>query len=288
MEERWLRLRILILVFALFFAPFTAEAQEPRKPASLGLLGLSTPELGIGSVAALREGLGALGWHEGQNMRFELRFASGNRDQLGALAAELVTRKVDVIVAFGTDATRAARGATSSIPIVMAAVSDPVASGFVTSLAKPGGNVTGISLLIPDLVGKQLQLLKEVAPKASRTGVITLAGPSRSMTEGEAAAPYHGLKLHRIVLREPLALDDLPTQLRTVRVDSVLILANPALDDVRIRIVEIVNAHRLPSICTLTYWAEAGALMSYSADLYALQRRAAAFVDKILKGANQA
>jgi putative ABC transport system substrate-binding protein len=287
-RRRLIQLGVLILALALSSPPLTAHAQEPGKVARLGLLGLFTPKLGIRSVAGVREGLGDLGWHEGQNIRFEPRYASGKRDQLGTLAAELVQQKVDIIVAFGTDATRAARGATSSIPIVMGAVSDPVASGFVTSLARPGGNVTGTSLLIPDLAGKQLQLLKEVAPKASRIGVISLGGPSRLMTEAEAAARHHGVKLHRIVLREPLTLDDLAPQLRTARLDAVLGVANPALDDVRARIVEIVNAQRLPSVFTLTYWAEAGGLMTYSADLYALQRRAAAFVDKVLKGTNPA
>ena len=276
------------LMLGTLVAPLAAQAQEPGKVARLGLLGLFTPELGVRSLAAVREGLGDLGWHEGQNIRFEPRYASGKRDQLGALAAELVQRKVDVILAFGTDATRAARGATSSIPIVMGAVSDPVASGFVTSLARPGGNVTGTSLLIPDLVGKQVQLLKEVAPKTSRIGVIALDSSGRSMTEAEVAASHLGVKLHHITLREPLTLDDLAPQLRMARVDAVLGVANPALDDVRIRIVEIVNARRLPSVFTLTYWAEAGGLMSYSADLYDLQRRAAAYVDKVLKGTNPA
>jgi len=279
---------ISVLGVGILAAPLVAEAQQAGKVARLGLLGLFTPELGSRSVAALREGLGDLGWHEGENVHFEHRYASGKRERLGALATELVQQKVDVIVAFGTDATRAARSATSSIPIVMGAVSDPVASGFVTSLARPGGNVTGTSLLIPDLIGKQLQLLKEVAPRTSRIGVIgefLERGASRSMEE---AAAQQGLKVHRIVLREPLTLDDLAPRLKITRVDAILGVANPALDSVRSRIVEIVNAQRLPSVFTLTYWAEAGGLMSYSADLYALQRRAAIFVDKILKGASPA
>ena len=281
---------ISTLAGSLLAAPLAAEGQQAEKVARLGLLGLFTPELGSRSVAAVRDGLGDLGWHEGQNMHFEHRYASGKRDQLAALAAELVQPKVDVIVAFGTDATRAARGATSSIPIVMGAIADPVGSGFVTSLARPGGNVTGTSLLMTDLIGKQLHLLKEVAPRAFRIGVISLGGrgPDPQLKEAEAAARHHGVTLHRIVLREPLTLDDLAPQLRMARVDAVLGLANPALDDVRVRIVEIVNAQRLPSVFTLTYWAEAGGLMSYSADLYALQRRAATFVDKILKGASPA
>ena len=124
---------------ALLAAPLVAEGQQPGKVARLGLLGLFTPELGARSVAAVREWLGELGWHEGQNIHFTHRYASGKRDQLTALAAELVQQKVDVIVAFGTDATRAAREATSNIPIVMGAVADPVGSGFVTSLARPAG-----------------------------------------------------------------------------------------------------------------------------------------------------
>jgi putative ABC transport system substrate-binding protein len=150
---------------AVLAAPVAAETQQAAKMARLGLLGLFTPELGGRSVAGVREGLNDLGWHEGQNTHFEYRYASGKRDHLGTLAEELVAQEVDIIVAFGTDATRAARGATSSIPIVMAAVADPVPSGFVTSLARPGGTVTGTSLLQVDLVGKQLELLKEVCPR---------------------------------------------------------------------------------------------------------------------------
>ena len=234
----------IILALALFFPPLTAPAQVPGKVALVGLLGLFAPELGLHSVAAVREGLADLGWHEGQNIRFEPRFASGKRDQLGALAAELVQQKVDVIVAFGTVATSAAREASSSIPIVMGAVSDPIASGFVTSLARPGGNVTGTSLQMPDLVGKQLQLLNEIAPKVSRVGVIgadflqphaIVAAQQRMMTQAEAAARHYGVSLHRIVLREPLTLDDLlAPQFRTARVDAILGIANPALDDVRV------------------------------------------------------
>jgi putative ABC transport system substrate-binding protein len=272
------QLGVLVLALVSVAPPLNAQAQQPGKVARLGLLGLFTPELGWAISAGTKA----------RTCSLEHRYASGKRDQLGTLAAELVQQNVDVIVAFGTDATRAARGETSSIPIVMAAVADPVASGFATSLARPGGNVTGTSLLQTDLVGKQLQLLKEVVPRASRIGMISLGGPGPSVKEAEAAAPRHGVKLERIVLREPLTLDDLAPQLRRARVDAVVGLANPALDDVRIRLVKIVNAQRLPSVFSLTYWAEAGGLISYSADLYTAQRRAATFVDKILKGANAA
>jgi len=283
-----MQLGLLILTLFLCLPPVDAQAQQTGKVARLGLLGLFTPELGSRSVAAVREGLGDLGWQEGQNLHFEQRYAAGKRDQLRPLAVELVEQKVDVIVAFGTDATRAAKGVTSTIPIVMGAVADPVGSGFVTTLSRPGGNVTGTSLLQADLISKQLQLIREVAPRATRIGVITVGAGGAVMKEAEAAAPRHGVKLHRVVLREPLTLDDLAPQLRTAGVEAVVGLANPVLDEARLRIVEIINAQRLPSIFTLTYWAEAGGLMSYSADLYMLQRRAAIYVDKILKGAKPA
>ena len=205
----------VVLTVGLALAPLAAEAQPTEKVARLGF----TPELGARSVAAVREGLGELGWYEGQNVQCVHRYASGKREQLATLAAELIQQKVDVIVAFGTDATRAARGATSSIPIVMGAVADPIGSGFVTSLARPGGNVTGTSLMT-ELIGKQLQLLREVAPRASRIGVISLGGMphDRSMKEADAAAPHHGVKVHRIILREPLTLNDLAPQLRMASV----------------------------------------------------------------------
>lgn len=213
----------LILALSMLAVPVEGEAQQSGKVARLGLIGLFTPELASRSVGAVREGLQELGWHEGQNMHFEQRYASGKRDQLGALAKELVEQRVDVIVAFGTDATRAAREVTSSIPVVMAAVGDPVGSGFVTNLARPGGNVTGTSLLHADIVGKQFQLLREVAPRASRIGVISLgvaAGPA--VKEAEAAARRRGVKLHAVVLRKPSMLDDLAVQLRMARVDAIL------------------------------------------------------------------
>jgi ABC-type uncharacterized transport system substrate-binding protein len=285
-----MQIGILVLALVLVASPLTAQAQQPGKVPRVGVLGLFGPQLGARSVAAVREGLDELGWREGQNLHLEVRYASGNLDLLGRHAVELVQQKVDVIVAIGTDASFAAKRATSTIPIVMAGVADPVGTGLVASLARPGGNVTGMALMMTDLIGKQLQLLKEVAPRASRIGVIRLGDPrpNPQMKEAEATARRHGAKLYLIALREPSTLDDLAPQLRTARVDAVLGVANPALDEVRIRIVEIINAQRLPSVFTLTYWAEAGGLMSYSADLYAVQRRAAAFVDKILKGANPA
>jgi putative ABC transport system substrate-binding protein len=224
---------------------------------------------------------------KGQNINFVQRYASGKRDRLGPLAVELIQQKVDVIVAVGTDASLAAKGATSTIPVVMAGAADPVGSGLVASLAHPGENVTGMSLLMSDVIGKQLQLLREATPRVSRIGVISLSSPghNKQLKEAETTAPRLGLKIERIVLREPLTLNDLAPELRRSRVDAVLGLPNPALDDVRARIVEIVNAQRLPSVFGLTYWAEAGGLMSYSANLYAVQRRAAMFVDRILKGA---
>jgi putative ABC transport system substrate-binding protein len=275
------------LALGVTLAPLAAEAQQAEKVARLGFLGLFTPELAARTVAAVREGLGELGWREGQNINFVQRYASGKRDRLGPLAVELIQQKVDVIVAVGTDASLAAKGATSTIPVVMAGAADPVGTGLVASLAHPGENVTGMSLLMSDVIGKQLQLLREATPRVSRIGMISLSSPGHDglLKEAETTAPRLGLKIERIVLREPLTLNDLAPELRRSRVDAVLGLPNPALDDVRARIVEIVNAQRLPSVFGLTYWAEAGGLMSYSANLYAVQRRAAMFVDKILKGA---
>jgi putative ABC transport system substrate-binding protein len=277
----------VVLAVGLILAPLVAGAQQAEKVARLGFLGLFTPELAARTLAAVREGLGELGWREGQNINFVQRYASGKRDRLGPLAVELIQQKVDVIVAVGTDASLAAKGATSTIPVVMAGAADPVGSGLVASLAHPGENVTGMSLLMSDVIGKQLQLLREATPRTSRIGVISLSSPghNKQLKEAETTAPRLGLKIERIVLREPLTLNDLAPELRRSRVDAVLGLPNPALDDVRTRIVEIVNAQRLPSVFGLTYWAEAGGLMSYSANLYAVQRRAAMFVDRILKGA---
>jgi putative ABC transport system substrate-binding protein len=152
-RNRLMQLGVLAIALVLLVPPLAAQAQQPGKVPRVGVLGLFAPELGARSVAAVREGRGELGWREGQNLHFEVRHASGKRDLLGPHAAELVQQKVDVIVAVGTDASFAAKGATSTIPIVMAGVADPVGTGLVASLARPGGNVTGMSLLMSDVMG---------------------------------------------------------------------------------------------------------------------------------------
>ncbi len=225
---------------------------------------------------------------EGKNIVIEWRFAEGKLDRLPALAAELVRLKVDVIVTAGPLPTRAAKEATTTIPIVMASDPDPVANGFVASLARPGGNITGLATLAPELSGKRLELLKETVPKLSRVAVFgtsTYPGNAQSLKEVELAAGAFGVKLQYLDVLSP---KDIETAFRAAgkgRADAVLMMVAGAFASAhRTAIVELVVKSRLPVIYDRGDFVEAGGLMTYSTSLNDLDRRAAMFVDKTLKG----
>jgi putative ABC transport system substrate-binding protein len=241
---------------------------------------------------ALRQGLRELGYVEGKTIVIEWRSAEGKLDRLPALVAELVRLKVDVIVTSGPLPTRVTKDATSTIPIVMAQVNDPVGNGFVASLARPGGNITGLSTLAPEISGKQLELLKEILPSLSRAaifGTSTQPGNSRALREVELAAGALAVKLQYVDILVPRDIESAFRAAVKGRAHAVLmIVASSVVGDHRQEIVDLAVKSRLPVIYPFSSYVEAGGLMFYGANLTDLDRRAATFVDKILKGAKPA
>jgi putative ABC transport system substrate-binding protein len=269
-----------------------AEAQQPTKIPRIGYLAGAYPYANAARTDAFRQGLRELGYVEGKNIVIERRYADEKLDRLPALAAELVSLKVDVIVTAGPIPTRAAKEATTTIPIVMTNEGDPVGTGFVASLARPGGNITGLSTLAPELSGKRLELLKEIVPKLSRIAVFgtsTLPGNAQVLNETELAAGALGVKLQYLDVLGP---KDLETAFRAAvkeRADAVLmIVAGGVAASHRTEIVELAVKSRLPVIYNSSVYVEAGGLMSYGVSFIDLYRRAATYVDKILKGAKPA
>ena len=274
----------------LLAAPLAALAQPGPKLARIGVLTLSTAS-STPNAEAFRQGLREHGYVEGQNIAFEYRYAAGRADRLPALAGELVRLKVDVIVTQSNVAALAAKHATQTIPIVMAIAGDPVKAGVVGSLARPGGNVTGLTLMQTDLSGKRLQLLKEAAPNIALVAVIwnpTDAPAADFLRETEAAARSLGLKLHAIEARSPTELDAAFKAVTDVRPSAFFTLPGGMFQDNVKRIIDFAAKRRLPGVFPNRAFAEVGGLLSYAPSLPANWRRAAVFVDKILKGAKPA
>ena len=271
----------------------TAGAQPPEKVPRVGYLnpGSSSDPVRQRRLEALRQGLRDLGYVEGQNIALEPRWAEGKFDRYPALAADLVRSKVDVIVAWSGAATKAAQEATRTIPIVMSAVNAPVGSGLVASLARPGGNVTGTTVMAPDVVGKRLELLKEVVPKVSRVAVLQNPdNPARAflLREVEARARALGVRLQILEARNPPEIDSAFAAMTRERAGAFLGLSDAIFDTQRGQILELAAKRRLPSIFGNRENAEAGGLMAYGPNFLDLERRAATYVDKILKGAKPA
>lgn len=267
----------------------TAAAQPAGKVPRVGYLtpwSDSDPGRQRG-LEAFRQGLRELGYVDGQNIAIESRSAEGKDDRLPALAADLVRSKVDIIVAASGAATRAIQQTTRTIPIVMSLVNDPVGSGLVASLARPGGNVTGLTIMAPDLVSKRLALLKEVVPKVSR--VALLRNPDNPadtamLREAEAAARVLGVRLQPLEARNPQEIEGAFAAMIRERAGALLTLSDAIFFTQRRQIAELAAKGRLPSMGTRDY-PDAGGLMSYGPNLLDLDRRAATFVDRILKGA---
>jgi ABC-type uncharacterized transport system substrate-binding protein len=280
-----------LLMFLLFTASPFAEAQQPKKIPRIGFLSGATPSTISTRVEAFRQGLRELGYWEGKNIVIEWRYAEGKLDRLPALAAELVHLKVDVIVSAAPAPTRSAKQATATIPIVMGNDDDPVGSGFAASLARPGGNVTGLSTLSPEISGKQLDLLKEIVPKLSRVGVlgdVTRPGHPQALKELNVAANAFGVQVQYLEVQEP---NDIETAFRAARkehADAVLVLQSAVLLNQRKQIADLAVKSRLPAIYLSQEHVEDGGLMTYGVNINDLFRRAATYVDKILKGAKPA
>ena len=281
---------IVTLTLSLLAAPLAADAQPSAKVARIGYLLGTTREQEPGLEDFL-EAMRALGYVEGQNLVMEYRAAEEHYERLPALAAELVRLPVDVLVAVITPATLAAKGATTTIPIVMLGVADPVGSGLVASLARPGGNVTGVVSLAPDLVGKQLEFLKDVLPTVSRVAVLwNPANPVAALMvrEADVAAQRLGVQLHLLEARGPDAFDSAFAAMTSAHAGALLVLADAMFTQHRRRLVELAATSRLPTMHNIRPFVEAGGLMAYGVSPRDLRRRAAVYVDKILKGAKPA
>ena len=282
---------LLTILVTLAACGAVAQAQQSTKLPRIGFLAGTKPAAVAARVAAFQQGLREIGYVEGKNIVVEYRYAEGNADRERELAAELARLKVDVIVTAGPTGIRAAKEATVMIPIVMAQDGDPVASGFVASLARPGGNITGLSTLAPEISGKRLELLKEVVPKLSRVAVIgasTQPGSEQFSKEMEFAA--RSLKVN-VQYLDVLTSKDIESAFRAAvkeHADGVVMLGGRLFDTHRIQIVELAAKSRLPTTYTRPEYVEDGGLMTYGPSINDLFRRAATYVDKIVKGANPA
>jgi len=280
-----------LFALLLLIAPLTAEPQQVRKVPRIGILWPFSPTIASPFADAFRKGLDGLGYVEGQTIALEERWAEGRFDRLPSLAAELVRLNVDVFVAVSTPAARAAQQATRMIPIVMTLVSDPVESGLVASLARPGGNVTGLSLMHPELSRKRLELLKEVIPKVSRVAVLSDSSNPNTpplLRETEAAARVLGVQLQVVEVRDPLELDSAFSAMTRERAGGLVVMPHSIFQDQRRRIVDLAAKSRLPAMYPWKEPVDAGGLMAYGASVPDILRRAAVYVDKILKGAKPA
>jgi len=267
--------------------PLAARAQQPVKLPTIGFLGPNTRSAASEWVVALVQRLRELGWMEGRTIAIEYRWAEGREERFPEIAAELVRLKVELIVTSGTPAVMASKKATSVIPIVFATAGDPVGSGLVASLARPGGNVTGISVQQDELAGKRVELLREIVPGLRRVAIIAYAGNPPSLVELEqayAAARNFGLDAVKIEIRR---MEDIASGLEPVRgnTEALYVVSHPLINANRIRISTLALGARMATICGFREYVEVGALMSYGPNLPALFRRAGEFVDKILRGA---
>jgi putative tryptophan/tyrosine transport system substrate-binding protein len=282
---------ILVVVILLAVAVI-GEAQESKKIPRIGYFTGATPDGQSARIEAFRQGLGEFGYVEGKNIVIEWRYAEGKLDRYPALAAELVRLKPDVIVTGGGGLTRAVKNATSTIPIVMTQDGDPVANGFVASLARPGGNITGLSNLSPEMNGKQLEILKEIVPKLARVAVFgsSATNPSnaRQLREIELAAGAFKVNLQYLAVVSPKDIDAAFRAATERRADAILVQPGPIFNSHRTQTAKLAVENRLPAMYSHSQYVIDGGLMTYSPSLPDLDRRAAAYVDKILKGAKPA
>ena len=265
---------------------FSVEAQQSKKVPRIGFQSAASPSAIAARTEAFRQGLRELGYVEGKNIVIEWRYAEGKLDRLDEFAAEFVRLKVDVIVTAAPSSTRAVKKATATIPIVMAWDNDPVANGFIASLARPGANITGLSSLSPEITGKQLEILKETVPNLTRVAVLRTSKLSsvENLREAELAAGAWKVKLQYLDVQGPQDIETAFREARKGRVGAVLVLASPILESHRTQVADLAVKNRLPTMFWASENVEAGGLMSYGANVVDMYRRAATYVDKILKG----
>jgi putative ABC transport system substrate-binding protein len=269
--------------------PIAVRAQEQPRVWRIGFLGPGSSSSNDARVEALRRGFRELGYAEGQNVAFEFRWADGNANRLPRLAAELARLKVNAIVTQGTQATEAARRAVTTIPIVFAVAGDPVGTGLVTSLARPGGNVTGLTDIAPEIIGKCLELLREAVPGITRLAVLwnpanSTAAPQ--VKDTETAARSVGISVRSLELADVSQLDSAFTAAIQGHAQALIVLSDGALYGRRVQIAQLAIKHRLVCVAWTPEFATSGCLMAYGANVVDMHRRAAVFVDKILKGAS--
>jgi putative ABC transport system substrate-binding protein len=290
-DSRKLKFFLCALGAVLFALCVPARAQEPPRIHRIGLQVLSARHLNETRIETFRKSLWELGYIEGKNVLIEYRYAEGKLDVLPSLASDLVQQQVDVIVTIGTPGVLAAKNATATIPIVFVSVSDPVAIGVVASLARPGGNVTGFSILAPELSRKRLELLKEAFPKVTRVVVLwnpTSSGESLSFKETQDAAKTLGVQLHSMEVRRASDFEGGFQRARKARVQALVTLPSPLVNSNLKQVLEFAAKNRLPAMYFTSEFVEAGGLMSYAPSFNDQFRRAATYVDKILKGAKPA
>ena len=288
MSKKVIRLALSAVLVALCLP---AQAQQPAKIFRIGFLVVPTRSFLSARVETFRQGLRELGYVEGKNVIIEYRYAEGKLDLLPALASELVQLKVDVIVTSSTPAVLAAKNATSTIPIVFAATGDPVGSGLVASLARPGGNVTGLSTYGPELSGKRLELLKEAFPKVTRLVVLwnpTSSGDALQLKETQAVAKALGVQLHSMEVRGANDFESGFQRAKKARVQALIAVPGPVVNSNLKQVLEFAAKNRLPAMYAGPEFVDAGGLMSYAPNYTDQYRRAAVFVDKILKGTKPA
>jgi putative ABC transport system substrate-binding protein len=287
--SRTIKSTTIIAVGTLLFALcISAEAQPVKKVPRIGFLAALSPSAISSRVEAFKQGLAELGYVEGKTIAIEYRWANGKFEQVPVLAAEMVNLKPEVIVTAGPTDTRAAKQATSTIPIVMAFDNDPVGSGFVATLARPGGNITGLSTLTPETTGKRLEILKEIVPRLGRAAVLgtsTEPGKEQSLKETQTAAAALGIHLHYIEIGSERDIEPAFREVAKDRADAILVLNSPVLNSRRGELAGLAIKSRLPTAYGQGEYVEAGGLMSYGPNIVELFRRTATYVDKILKGA---
>jgi putative ABC transport system substrate-binding protein len=280
---------LLVTLGALVVLPCPfLEAQQPTKIPQIGIVTGTPDDANSASMKILRETLRELGYSEGRNISFEYRYTEGNRDRIPGILAELLRLKVDILFSTQAIVIRAAKQATKTVPIVMSVTPDPVAAGLVDSLARPGGNVTGLTLLTRDLSGKRLELLTEMVPRLSRVGILSVAGFTASKDYADAARGLKvGLQFFEVALTKPdfqrlfqLAVKD--------RVGAIVVASVPGLSGYRKQIIDLALQNRLPLMSESAAVVEAGGLASYDAKRDEILRRAAIYIDRILKGAKPA
>jgi putative ABC transport system substrate-binding protein len=284
------KITVLTLCGVLLALSISAEAQAPKKVPRIGFL-TASPSVFPGRIEAFRRGLRELGYVEGKNIVIDWRYTEGKLDHAPALAAELVRLEVDIIVSSGPTLTNILKEATTTIPIVMGYHTDPVGTGLVASLARPGGNITGLSVLSPELGGKRLEILKEVVPKLSRVAVLgssTLPGNAETLKETVLVAGALGVKLQFIDVLSPKDIEAAFRRTVKERADAVLAQGSGILNAHRTQVADLAVKSRLPGMYYAAEFVEAGGLMFYGVDFPDLHRRAATYVDKILKGAKPA